>query len=65
LFNYMIGQQVLDADTIEDAHAAYVANTPLGKFSEFVSALKKFDLADQSSWAEIFTKWAAFKKGMA
>jgi hypothetical protein len=65
LFNYMVGQEVLDQSTIEDAHAAYVANTPLGKFSEFVAALKKFDLANETSWVEIFKKWAAFKSGIA
>lgn len=60
LFNYMVGQEVLDKATIDDAHARYVANTPLGKLGEFSAALKQFELGDDSPWADVFKKWSAF-----
>lgn len=65
IFNCMVSQEVLDKDTVEDAHAQYVALTPLGQFADFVAALKKFQLGDQSSWVEIFGKWAALKQLVA
>jgi hypothetical protein len=65
LFNQLVGQTVLDQATIDDAHARYVALTPLGRFAEFVEKLKKFDLGQDSPLADIFKKWAAFKKAAA
>jgi hypothetical protein len=65
IFNCLIGQTVLDEDTLDDAQARYVSLTPLGQFADFVGALKRFQLGDESSWADIFTKWAAFKQLIA
>jgi hypothetical protein len=65
IFNALVGQEVLDRDTIDDAHARYVSLTPLGRFPDFVATLKRFQLGDESSWAEIFTKWAALKQLVA
>jgi hypothetical protein len=65
IFNCLVGQEVLSKDTIDDAHARYVAVTPLGHFAEFVSTLKQFQLGDESSWVEIFQKWAALKELVA
>ena len=65
IFNRLVGQEVLDKDTIDDAHARYVAVTPLGQFADFVSTLKRFQLGDESSWVDIFQKWAALKELVA
>jgi hypothetical protein len=58
LFNCLVGQTVLDKDAIDDAQARYVSTTPLGRFQELVATLKQFQLGEDSSWAEIFKKWA-------
>lgn len=62
LFNQLVGQQVLDRATIDDAHARYVAVTPLGRFAEFVAKLKEFELGQDSPLEHVIKKWAAFKK---
>jgi hypothetical protein len=65
IFNCLVGQDVLDKDTIDDAHARYIALTPLGQFADFVKALKRFQLGDESSWVDIFERWAALKELIA
>lgn len=61
IFNALVGQKVLDDNTMADAHARYVTQTPLGSFGEFVGALKRFQLGEEDSWIDIFRTWAAFE----
>lgn len=62
LFNCLVGKEILDKDTIADAHARYVSTTPVGKFGDFVIALKQFQLGEEASWTEVFRTWAEFRE---